>query len=344
MILALSLCITSTMAETMNSESFDAAAFFERLIAGEGFVDLVSMDEILASIKGQVFQSLKVLLLNLALPTLACALLQMTTGEGHTGLMLNLLCAVCCGRVLMRAWLSAQEEVVALMDGVLAATERMTPILVSAAALTGGSVLSSTIGPLSALCAAVITKALKAWGLSLCRGAVVTALSSAVAGRYALNRLFDLIKSAAHWLLCVSVFIYGALVSAQGLVSAARDGAAVKTAQVAMERLIPIIGGGVSDAAGSLAVSASLARSAVGLTGVALIASVCLKPALKLGGLTAALKLVAAVTEPFAGDSISGLTARFGDVLEILLATSVCAALMAAMIPAGFAVLSGVFS
>ena len=327
--------------ERLNQNGFDAVAFFRGLVSGEALSDLLHPEGLLEMLRQSIRDSLGALALDLALPAMACVLLRLVIRRSDMDFMMNLLCALCCGTALARSWLSAQREVLGLIDGLLQTTEIMTPVLASAAVLTGGSLWSSAMTPLSSLCAACVQRLLKGWGIGLCSCAAVIALCGAVAGGSALNRLFELLKSAARWLLGGAVFVYGALISAQGLVSAAGDGAAVQTAKSAIESIVPIIGGGVSDATGALAVSAGLLRSAVGVTGVALIARMCVIPLLRLSGEALALKLISAAMEPVAEGAAARLIGHFGDILETLLAIAICAVVLTAMLPAALAVVFG---
>ena len=348
--LALALTLSPGMAEGLNlggldqyaqSQGFDAAGFLRKLLSGESLLTLTDVTDIPGRLLRGVRVSLSGLLVNLMLPVAACALLGLVLGAREAGFMLNQLCALCCGKVLAQAWLSGQRQVTELIDGILRATERLTPVMASVAALTGGSLWSTAAGPLSNLCASILQRMLRDWGIRLCTIGAVVALSGAMASRSELNRLFDLLKHAAHWLLGGVVFVYGALLSAQGMLSAAGDGAAVQAAKVAIEGVVPIIGGGVSGAAGALAVSAGLLRSALGITGLALIARICLGPVLKLGGQTLALKLLSAIMEPLADGAAARLIGHFGDLFEVLLALSICSGVLAGMLPAGLAALSG---
>lgn len=320
---------------------FDAATFLQRLLSGEALSSVVSFEGILSSLRQSILQSLSELLLNLSLPVAACLLLRQVTGAGQMDFMLNLLCALCCATALAGAWVDAQRQAAEQIDAMLNVTRTMTPIMASAAALTGGGLWSAALEPLANLCVSIIQQLLKEWGLGLCGAAAVIALSGAVSGRYGLNRLFELFKAVIHWGLGAAVFVFGGLVSMQGLLGAAREGAALKTAQIAIENLMPIIGGGLSGAAGSLMVSAGFARSAIGITGVALVGRMCLGVILRLGGSAIALKLISAAMEPLAEGAAARLIGHFGDIYEMLLAIVLCCGVMTAMIPAGFALLTG---
>lgn len=325
--------------EFASGQGFDIPEFLRSVLTGDKLPIPAPLGEIPGILKHGLLNSLSSLMMNLCLPILICVLLRMMFRKSDAQAMVDLLCALCCATVLIRTWTDGQRRVTGLIDVILGATQRLTPVLAAAASLTGGTFWSSAAVVLSDLCVQMLQRAIKHWGIGLCTAGAIIALCGAVAGEYALNRLFDLLKRLVHWLLGASILIYSALISAHSIVAAARDGAAIQTAKFILEGIVPIIGGGVSGAAGPLQVSAQLARSAVGITGVALIIRLCIKPLLALGSEMLALKLIAAAMEPLAEGSSSALIGHFGDILEMLLAIGIGTAVMAAMIPISLATL-----
>ena len=318
------------------AQGFDIQGFIDRLMSGEGF----SPDAMLEYVRKAVAASLSALAIDLALPTAGCVVVRSVCGRGAMDKVMNLLCALCCASALTGVWADGQRALAALIDSLNDATETLTPALISASALSGGTFWPSAAASLSGICTLFINRALRDWGLRLCGMAATVALCCAVSGRYALNRLFELTKSAARWLLAASMFIYGGLVSAQGVAGASMDGATMKAAKSAVESVVPVIGGGVSDALGSILGSVGAAKGVLGITGVALLLRLCLAPLMKLGADAAALKLIAALTEPLSDGAASELIGRFGELMALMLAMGVCAAVMAAMLPACFAVIA----
>ena len=108
-----------------------------------------------------------------------------------------------------------------------------------------------------------------------------------------------------------------------------------------IERVIPIIGGGLSDASGALSASAGVVRSALGLTGLALLIRLCAPPLLRLVTSMISLKLASAVIEPFAPVPLATLVDRFGDVIEMLFAMCLEACALSAVLVAAFLRVAG---
>lgn len=332
------------LADYAERSGFDAWSALRALLNGEG----VGLSEIagqwLDALKGQAQGVFAELLRGVLPPVLLCTVLRLLLGRERASRgMAELLCTLCCSVTLVERTVTARATVAAFLETVNRASDALTPVLVSAAALTGATATASIMTPLAAECANVINLMLRDAGLKLCMAACAVAVAGSLSPKFPLRRLFGLMKSAVRWLLAGSMFAFGALMSARGLIGAARDTAAIQAARLAIENLVPVIGGEVSGSAGSLAASASVARRALGVTGVAFIIHICAEPILKLAAGMVSMKLIAAMLEPLAGDAAAvALVGRFGEVMELLLALCACAAVMTALLVGGCAVLMGV--
>ena len=137
------------------------------------------------------------------------------------------------------------------------------------------------------------------------------------------------------------MLLVSALAAIQGGMSAARDSATLRMARTAVENLVPVIGGGVSDSVSALAVSTGVLRQAIGLTGVAVVACACAAPLLELAGSLLSVRLSAALLEPLCDGPMVMLIVRFSQLLELLLAMGVAAALITALLCGGLTVCLG---
>ena len=331
------------LSDFAKNTGFDAWATLEKLLSGEGGTPTEVLKGLLGELKQQIQSAFSALLRGILPPVLLCVVLRLLTDRERavTG-MSNLLCSLCCALALGSQAVMAKETTEAFMESVNRASAVLTPVLVSTAALTGATVTASIMTPLAAECAELITLLLRDLGLKLCLVDCVVAISGSLSPRFTLRRLFALIKSAVHWLLAASMFVFGGLMSARGLIGATRDTAAIQAAKLALENLIPVIGGEVSGSAGSLAASAGVVCKAIGMTGMALIFHICVAPMLKLGAAMVSIKIIAAVLEPLAGDVPAAmLVGQFGEIMELLLALCVCAAVVTSMLVGGCTVLIG---
>lgn len=329
------------LAEYAGETGFDAWATLGTLLRGETGTPSELLRQLLDGFKGRIQSDFSALLQGILPPVLLCVLLRQLLGRERVATdMASLLCGLCCALILGGQAVAARGTAETFLADVNRASDTLTPVLVSAAAVTGASVTASIMTPLAAECADLINMLLRDVGLRLCMAAGVVAVAGSLSRRFTLQRLFGLMKGTVHWLLAASMFIFGGLMSARGLMGAARDTAAIQAAKLALENLVPVIGGEISGSAGSLAASAGAVFRAVGLTGVVFILHICVEPMLKLGAGMVSMKLVAAVLEPLAGDVPAvAMVSRFGEIMELLLALCACAAVVTALLVGGFAVL-----
>ena len=320
---------------------FDAWEALRTLLKGEGQspsrVFAAWADALRASLREALINTLRALLPPVAL----CAGLRLIFGKNAAGLgMADLLCALCCAVTLAAQAAAARETASAFLSALDGAASALTPVLVSALTLTGAPVTASILTPLAAECAALIDHVLGGLGLDLCAAACAVAVAGSLSRRFSLDRLFRLIAGGARWLLGITVFLFGGLMSVRGLMGAASDTAAARTAKLALENLVPVIGGELSGVSGSLAASAGMARRALGFTGALLIAHLCLEPMMKLAATLMSLRVAAALLEPLAGDApVVVLIGRFADVQALVLALCACAALVTLLLAGGCAAL-----
>lgn len=321
---------------------FDAEGFLEELLTGETPFGVETLKGALDLLTSEVKASLTALLRELMLPVAACAALRLGMGrDTAAGELMSLACALCCAGALSRAFLSARAEAEGLISALVDASKALTPVMVSACAVSGAPVTAGLLTPLAAEGAAIAQFALRDAGLGLCSAAGAVAVAGSLSGRFPLDRLFDLLKTLVKWLLGMSAVLFGALALVQGGMGAARDSAAARAARSALESLVPVLGGGLSDSAGALAVSAGTLRRAVGFTGVALSLSVCAGPMLRLTGHMLSARLAAAVLEPIIEGGAARLVERFGELFELLLAVCLTCEIMTALLAGGCAACLG---
>ena len=310
-------------------EGFDAISFAQRLLSGQVPIGFDGLTELLNELLENTRPAFTALLGRLALPVGLMLALKLLFGRGGAGLRApDLLCRLCVMAILT-AWFAEAREVAAeLVSSMAAASNSVTPVLTILAALGGTPSLSGALTPFSAMVSDLLQGWLGKWGIELCSLAAMLALIGGLSPDYPLKSAFDLTKRLQHWLLGATLFVFTALLTAQGTMASARDGLAERAVKGAIEGAIPIIGGELSDVTGAIAGSAPAVRSAIGITGIVALGRMCLGPVLKLLAQLLALKLAGAILEPATDAQCAKLLERFGETLEMLLAAcAICSAL-----------------
>ena len=118
----------------------------------------------------------------------------------------------------------------------------------------------------------------------------------------------------------------------QGRLGAGRDSVAARTARYAIESLVPVIGGNVSDSLDSLLSTAFSVKNALGATGLALLIAASFAPVVRIALTSLALKVVSAVSEPLGDDGLTAMAAQFAGAAEMLLVACLAALLLCAML------------
>ena len=236
----------------------------------------------------------------------------------------------------LAALFSRRVESARLVTGrLIRLIERFHPLAAFVLASAGRTSSAALMRPAGALAVSLIGGALAqaVFALSACMAAL--AVIGNLSERLTTEGLFKLCRRAACWILgCASTLFLG-LMKADSLLESGRDALAFRAAEYAVDRLLPVIGKDVSDTLGTIASGTALIRSAVGVTGTAVMLALCLEPVLALICDMLVCRLAAALSEPVAAGPLTRCLKGFADALMILLLIQVAAAAL-------FLILAGV--
>lgn len=139
--------------------------------------------------------------------------------------------------------------------------------------------------------------------------------------RIKLSRSVKLINSTVKWVLGLITTLYIAFNTIGGISSGVTDNITLRTTRYAIDRLVPAVGGMVSGAIDAVMGGAVMLKNAAGITAILIVISIVLRPALKLIAGMLALRIAAAIIEPFASSEISGMLDGTADVVSFLFAS-----------------------
>jgi len=201
-------------------------------------------------------------------------------------------------------------------------SKALIPVFAAAAAVSGKPVSAVAASGASMLFSGIIVElADKVFipGIYL----FLTASAAGIIGENRLlQRLSDLIKWACHTFFRLFLTAFMFYISVTGVVSGGADAAAVKTAQVTISSVLPVLGGIVSDASDAILTGASVLRSSLGVFGSLGACAVCLVPMVSAFSGYLVFKILSAAASSFASPGASrmldSLGAAYGLVMGIL--------------------------
>ena len=277
-------------------------------------------------------------LLTLMAPALLWALGRQLTGGGKLGAASELVCYLAEASLLAAMFAAQMDAARAAIGRIADLIARFHPVMSALLSATGAAGLAGLMRPAGALAAGLLTNVMTRAAFSLSGAAAVLAAAGGLSGRVTFDGLFKLCKGAANWIMGGATTLFLALMTAGGLLEGAKDGAAIRAAEYAVDNLLPVIGGDVADTVGALASGAALLRGALGVTGTALLIGACLAPAARLTAAILGCRLAAALAEPAADGPLVKCLRGFADAMQILLvAMAACASLFLVIASAGVA-------
>lgn len=228
----------------------------------------------------------------------ACALLALLLSDGVNGMIAR-----------------AVEAIEQLSDYSKAAL----PAIFTAAAISGASV--SAPARYGAVCLALdVLMSISQRGIiPLIYLFLVLTISSSLFGHPILTGLLKIVKRAILMIMTVTTTVFTVYIGVTGIITASTDAAAVKTTKAVISTAFPVVGGILSDAAGSVLSAASVIKNAAGAFSLVAVSALCLGPFALLLAKWLLFRLAAAASDMIPGGKIGFLLEQFGTVMAMLL-------------------------
>lgn len=315
-----------------SAQGVDLAMIVRQAISGEISVG-DSFSQFLGHARELVFSDfvrLGAMLLAPALAMLMIRLLMPEAGGARRATML--VCRVSCIAGLAEIFADMRSVTQALMSAIAECADLLTPVMITAVSLAGAETTALFLTPFVSVCVNLIQHILAQWGVAISSAAAAIAIAGSLSESVKLKRLHNLCRRIIHVGAGGLLTGFVAILTIQGRLGAGRDGAAVRTARYAIENILPVIGGNVSDSLDSLLSTAYIVKNAFGVSSCILIAAVCLVPMLRLLAMAFFLHFVSAAAEPMGDDSMTAMLGELGAAVEMLLIVAAVGAVLCALL------------
>lgn len=164
--------------------------------------------------------------------------------------------------------------------------------------------------------------------MPLCGTVLGLSVTGAVHSELHTDKLGELIKKLVVWSLGLLMTVFMGVLSMQTFSANAADNVLLRTAKLAVSTGVPIVGGTISDAVGTVAGSLELLKSTVGTFGIAAAAVMIAPTFITVAGYRLALAAAQAAADILGAKELSSLYASCGSVMAILTAVMSCFLLM----------------
>jgi len=195
-------------------------------------------------------------------------------------------------------------------------TQNIFPVLSVLMVAIGGIASASLFSPVIAFLTGFITLLVKTTFMPMIIILIVFTILGNITSKISLSNFSGFIKSIIKWGIGVIFVVFLGVISIKGLIGSSFDGISIKATKYTISKLVPYVGGMVSDTVDTVAACSLLLKNAVGISGLIIMFVIILKPILNIAGCTMLLKLSAAALEPISEKRVVSLLDGFSDVLK----------------------------
>ena len=199
----------------------------------------------------------------------------------------------------------------------------VSPIMLAILIATGEVISSGIIGPFILFLTGIIGFITLKIVVPLLTLSLVFNIISNSSDVIRLERLGNLFKSTAMWVVAVVFALFLGVLSLETSISTSVDGVAIKTTQAAVSNLVPVVGKFLSDSLEVVMGASELIGKSVGFLGIIVIGIVLLIPLIKIIVIVLIYKLLEAFSEAMllddkASKTIGAFSKQYTSILGIM--------------------------
>ena len=214
------------------------------------------------------------------------------------------------------------------LDGMEQFSQVLLPTLAAAVAAGGAPGTAAARQMATVLFSDLLLTAIDKALLPMVYAYVAVCAAHAALGNDGLKRLAALLKWGVTTALTAILLVFVGYLTVSGAIAGSADAMALKAAKLTISGMVPVVGGILSDAAGTLLAGAGVLRGTIGVFGLLAVLALCLGPFLELGVHYLVYKLAAALAATVSGGSASALIDGIGGAFGLVLGMAGSGALL----------------
>jgi stage III sporulation protein AE len=235
---------------------------------------------------------------------------------------------LCCGMLLLSPLQTLLDGVQTVLAAASAFQLSFVPIFAGIMAAGGQAVTAGKYAALTIGAAQSSSVVLSAVILPLLRSCMALHITSAAAPAVRMDGLCGWVRKTMTTLLSLLMTLFMSVMALQGAVGGAADSLADRTAQFVIGNSIPVVGGALSQAYGSVRGYVRLLKNTVGAFGMLAAGALILPQVVSLILWRTMLDLCAAAGEMLGQREIAGLLRNISGLLGVVLGVVLCGGLM----------------
>ncbi len=189
----------------------------------------------------------------------------------------------------------------------------------AAVSAAGGGIVSSSAYSIAVICSAEISVQLvKSVFYPLISIMLALGVAEGISGEFRMSGFTSLIKKVVSFGTILVMTVFTALISLQSFAGTSADTVTAKAVKLAASNLIPIVGGAVSDAYGTVKASFGVLRSGVGIFGIIAVCVIIIPPLLRIAAYRLIFMIAGAAASAVDCGAMKAFLSCADDVLSMI--------------------------
>ncbi len=312
-------------------DDFDFFAVFKNLINGK----YEGEESVFGYLKNILFSEIKKfipMLIGIVIVALLCEIIQNSKSaylSDSVGTIVKFVTVLTVVLILSSEFISIWNSTKKLIENIGKFSEIMSPIILTLMVASGGAASAAMYKPSVVFFTNIIINIFYAVVLPIIGIMTVFNVISHFSKEIKLKRFSDFFGGILKWVFGIIISVYGFFITLQGLSVSATDGISAKVAKYAVSNSVPIVGGLIRDGLDVVAAGSVIVKNALGVAGLIGVFYIILAPILHMVVFSLILKLAAAISGVFAGDTVPNFLATISKTVNYLIASVLTVGLMA---------------
>ncbi len=284
---------------------------------------------LLKMLSDEVYVSLKLMAVVLALAVLSSYLSELKSGFGGDSVakVAFYACYIIIAGVAATAFYEAANCVSEAVSSIAFFMKVLVPVMVTTL-MTSGAIISAAVFEPTLITIVEIG----VWvidGVFLPAVMIATALNivNGMSDRFKTDKMVSLINNGVKWGLSVMLTIFVSITGLKSIASSGADALTIKLSKFAASNLIPMVGGILAESVETVMGCSVVIKNSVGILGIICLIVIALMPIIKISAILILFRITAAVIEPVSDKKISDCMTRLANsvssLFSMLVATTV---------------------
>lgn len=285
---------------------------------------------VLKYLSGEVYQSIKLLVIVLGASVMCSCLTGLKSGFGEQGVTraAYYACYLIIAGTAATAFYHTADCVTQGISDMAYFMEMMVPVVITTLVTSGAVVSASVFEPLLLSVVGIGVRAVQTIFVPLVMTSTAMSLASGASEQFKMQKLIKFMNQCVKWGLSVMLTVFVTVSGLQSIASGGVDGISVKLTKFAAANLIPVVGGILAESVETVMNCSVIIKNSVGILGILCLIAIGVIPLLKVAAILIVFRLTAAIAEPVSEPKIITCLTELANGVAVLFSMLAAVAVM----------------